>query len=159
MRVDESELRHDAIAEYFSTAEAELRFWSGNQAMKETLTRMNVIWAAGGESVENAIKIARYYTRRPALITFTNGYHGRSYMGMALSARMNPFKVGFRPFPTEIYRIPFPDAFHRISLDDTKRAFDTLFRSDVEPDQIAAVFFEPVQGEGGYNIAEAGFIR
>ena len=59
----------------------------------------------------------------------------------------------------EIYRIPFPDAYHRITLDDTKRAFDTLFRSDVEPTQIAAAFFDPVQGEGGYNIAEPAFIE
>ena len=115
--------------------------------------------SAGGEAVENAVKIARYYTGRPALITFTNGYHGRSYMGMGLSARMNPFKVGFRPFPTEIYRMPFPDAYHGVTLDDTKRAIDTLFRSDVEPSQVAAVFFEPVQGEGGYNIADQEFIE
>ncbi|WP_424947867.1 aminotransferase class III-fold pyridoxal phosphate-dependent enzyme [Candidatus Spongiihabitans sp.] len=107
----------------------------------------------GGELVD-----ARHHSRRPALLTFTNGYHGRSYMGMGLSARMNPFKVGFRPFPTEIYRMPFPDAYHRVTLDDTKRAFDTLFRSDVEPTQIAAAFFEPVQGEGGYNVAEPAFI-
>jgi 4-aminobutyrate aminotransferase len=115
--------------------------------------------SAGGEAVENAVKIARYYTRRPALITFTNGYHGRSYMGMALSSRMDPFKVGFRPFPTEIYRMPFPDAYHGVTLDDTKRALDSLFRSDVPPDEIAAAFFEPVQGEGGYNIAEPAFIE
>lgn len=121
--------------------------------------KKSMFLSAGGEAVENAVKIARYHTRRPALITFTNGYHGRSYVGMGLSARMNPFKVGFRPFPTEIYRMPFPDAYHRVSLDDTKRAFDTLFRSDVEPEQVAAVFFEPVQGEGGYNIAEPEFIQ
>ncbi len=120
--------------------------------------KKSMFLSAGGEAVENAVKIARYYTRRPALITFTNGYHGRSYMGMGLSARLQPFKVGFRPFPTEIYRIPFPDAYHGITLDDTKRAFDTLFRSDVEPEQVAAIFFEPVQGEGGYNIAEPEFI-
>ncbi len=121
--------------------------------------KKSLFLSAGGEAVENAVKIARYYTQRPALITFSNGYHGRSYMGMGLSARMDPFKVGFRPFPTEIYRMPFPDSYHGVSLDDTKRAFDTLFRSDVEPEQIAAVFFEPIQGEGGYNIAEPDFIR
>jgi 4-aminobutyrate aminotransferase len=118
----------------------------------------SLLFSAGGEAVENAVKIARYHTRRPALITFTNGYHGRSYMGMALSARMVPFKVGFRPFPTEIFRLPFPDAFHGVTLDDTKRAFETLFRSDAQPDDIAAIFFEPVQGEGGYNIAEPDFL-
>ena len=121
--------------------------------------KKSLFFSAGGEAVENAAKIARYHTQRPALITFTNGYHGRSYLGMGLSARMNPFKVGFRPFPTEIYRMPFPDAYHGVTLDDTKRAFQTLFQSDVEPTQIAAAFFEPVQGEGGYNIAEPAFIE
>lgn len=121
--------------------------------------KKSLFFSTGGEAVENAVKIARFHTQRPALITFTNGYHGRSYMGMGLSARMNPFKVGFRPFPTEIYRIPFPDAYHGVTLDDTKRALETLFRSDVEPAQVAAAFFEPVQGEGGYNIAEPAFIE
>ncbi len=120
--------------------------------------KKSLFFSAGGEAVENAVKIARYHSKRPALITFTNGYHGRSYMGMGLSARLNPFKTGFRPFPTEIYRLPFPDLYHRVSLDDTKRAMDTLFRSDVEADQVAAAFFEPVQGEGGYNIAQPEFI-
>jgi 4-aminobutyrate aminotransferase len=78
---------------------------------------------------------------------------------MGLSARMNPFKIGFRPFPTEIYRIPFPDKYHKITLDDTKRAFGTLFGSDIEPTQIAAAIFEPVQGEGGYNVAEPAFLE
>ncbi len=122
-------------------------------------SKKSLFFSAGGEAVENAIKIARYYTRRPALITFTNGYHGRSYMGMGLSARISPFKVGFRPFPTEIYRIPFPDAYHGVTLDAAKQAFETLFRSDVEPEQVAAVIFEPVQGEGGYNVADAAFLR
>ena len=79
-------------------------------------------------------------------------------MGMALSARMIPFKQGFGPFPGDIYRLPFPDEFRSITLEDTKRAFATLFRSDCPPDQIAAIFFEPVQGEGGYNIATQEFV-
>lgn len=120
--------------------------------------KKSLFFSAGGEAVENAIKIARFHTRRPALITFTNGYHGRTYMGMGLSSRMMPFKAGFRPFPTEIYRIPFPDAYHGTSLDDAVRALESLFRSDVEPEQVAAVIFEPVQGEGGYNIAEPDFL-
>jgi 4-aminobutyrate aminotransferase/(S)-3-amino-2-methylpropionate transaminase len=129
-----------------------------NALLPGDFTKKSLFFSAGGEAVENAIKIARYYTRRPALITFTNGYHGRSYMGMALSARMVPFKEGFGPFPGEIYRLPFPDDFHNVTIEDTKRAFETLFRSDCPPDQIAAVFFEPVQGEGGYNIATSEFL-
>lgn len=128
-----------------------------NALLPGDFTKKSLFFSAGGEAVENAVKIARYHTGRPALITFTNGYHGRSYMGMGLSARMVPFKQGFRPFPTEIYRLPFPDDFHGVSLEDTKRAFETLFRSDCPPDQIAAMFFEPVQGEGGYNIATPDF--
>ena len=130
-----------------------------NELLPGDFEKKSIFFSAGGEAVENAVKIARYYTRRPGLITFTNGYHGRSYMGMGLSARLNPFKMGFRPFPTEIYRMPLPDAYHGVSLDDTKRAFDTLFRSDIEPKQIAALFYEPVQGEGGYNIADPEFMR
>ena len=129
-----------------------------NALLPGDFAKKSLFFSAGGEAVENAVKIARYHTGRPALITFTNGYHGRSYMGMGLSARMVPFKQGFRPFPTEIYRLPFPDEFHGVSLDDTKRAFETLFRSDCPPDQIAAMFFEPVQGEGGYNIATPEFL-
>ena len=129
-----------------------------NALLPGGFAKKSLFFSAGGEAVENAIKIARYYTRRPALITFTNGYHGRSYMGMALSARMVPFKEGFGPFPGEIYRLPFPDDFHDVTLEDTKRAFETLFRSDCPPDQIAAMFFEPVQGEGGYNIATPEFL-
>ena len=121
--------------------------------------KKSMFFSAGGEAVENAVKVARYYTKRPALITFTNGYHGRSYMGMALSARMVPFKKGFGPFPGEIYRLPFPDSFRGITLEDTKLAFETLFRSDCPPDQIAGIFVEPVQGEGGYNIATLDFIE
>lgn len=130
-----------------------------NALLPGDFAKKSLFFSAGGEAVENAVKIARYHTGRPALITFTNGYHGRSYVGMGLSARMVPFKQGFRPFPTEIYRMPFPDDFHGVSLDDTKRAFETLFRSDCPPDQIAAMFFEPVQGEGGYNVATPDFLR
>lgn len=120
--------------------------------------KKSLFFSSGGEAIENAIKIARFHTGRPALVTFTNGYHGRSYMGMGLSARMRPFKAGFRPFPTEIYRVPFADAYHRMSLEDTKRGFETLFKSEVLPSDIAAVVFEPMQGEGGYNVAEPEFI-
>jgi 4-aminobutyrate aminotransferase len=121
--------------------------------------KKSLFFSSGGEAVENAIKIARYYTRKPAIITFTNGYHGRSYMGMGLSARMSPFKEGFRPFPTEIYRMPFPDNYHRVSREDAIRGIETLLKSDADADSIGAVIFEPVQGEGGYNIADGEFLR
>lgn len=121
--------------------------------------KKSLFFSSGGEAVENAIKVARYYTRKPAILTFTNGYHGRSYMGMGLSARMSPFKVGFRPFPTEIYRVPFPDEYHDVSQQDAIGAIDGLLKSDADPDSIGAVIFEPVQGEGGYNIADGKFLQ
>ena len=118
-----------------------------------------MFFSSGGEAIENAIKIARYYTRKPAIITFTNGYHGRSYMGMGLSSRMTPFKIGFRPFPTEIYRVPFPDDYHGVSREQAINAIEMLLKTDADPDSIGAVIFEPVQGEGGYNIADGEFLR
>ena len=121
--------------------------------------KKSLFFSSGGEAVENAIKIARYYTRKPAIITFTNGYHGRSYMGIGLSSRMSPFKEGFRPFPTEIYRMPFPDDYHGVSREDAIRGIETLLKSDADADSIGAVIFEPVQGEGGYNIADGEFLR
>lgn len=120
--------------------------------------KKSLFFSAGAEAVENAVKIARYHTGRPALVAFTNGYHGRSYMGMGLSSRMVPFKIGFRPFPTEIYRVPFTDPYHGVSLADTERAFENLFVSDVSPDQVAAIILEAVQGEGGFNVAQPGFL-
>ena len=121
--------------------------------------KRSMFFSSGGEAVENSIKIARYYTRKPAIITFTNGYHGRSYMGMGLSSRMSPFKVGFRPFPTEIYRVPFPDDYHGVSRLQAINAIEQLLKTDADPDSIGAVIFEPVQGEGGYNIIDDEFLH
>ncbi|MDB4223684.1 4-aminobutyrate--2-oxoglutarate transaminase [Granulosicoccus sp.] len=121
--------------------------------------KKSLFFSSGGEAVENAIKIARHYTRKPAIITFTNGYHGRSYMGMGLSSRMSPFKEGFRPFPTEIYRVPFPDDYHGVSHEQAISAIDTLLKTDADADSIGAVIFEPVQGEGGYNIVQGKFLQ
>lgn len=121
--------------------------------------KKSLFFSSGGEAVENAIKIARHYTRKPAIITFTNGYHGRSYMGMGLSSRMSPFKEGFRPFPTEIYRVPFPDNYHGVSHEQAINAIEMLLKTDADPGSIGAVIFEPVQGEGGFNIAEGKFLH
>jgi 4-aminobutyrate aminotransferase len=121
--------------------------------------KKSLFFSSGGEAVENSVKIARYYTRKPAIITFTNGYHGRSYMGMGLSSRMSPFKVGFRPFPTEIYRVPFPDDYHGVSREQAINAIEMLLKTDADPDSIGAVIFEPVQGEGGYNIIDDEFLH
>lgn len=122
--------------------------------------KKSMFLSAGAEAVENAIKIARLYTGRPGLITFTGGYHGRSYMTMGLSSRMVPFKKGFAPFPSEIYRVPFPSEYQGITTQQTFDAIETLFRSDVEPERVAGVILEPVQGEGGgFTVAGFDFLQ
>ena len=106
-------------------------------------------FSTGAEAVENAIKIARAYTKRSGVIAFGGAFHGRSMFAVALTGKVQPYKAGFGPFPPEIYHVPFP--CHCASLDETKHAIEQLFKCDVEPSRVAAIIFEPVQGEGGFN--------
>ncbi len=116
-------------------------------------------FTTGAEAVENAIKIARAFTRRPAVIAFGGGFHGRTMMGMALTGKVVPYKVGFGPFPGEVFHVPFPRAQEGVSTEDAMIALKHLFKSQVEPGQVAAIIVEPVQGEGGFNIAPPEFIQ
>ena len=113
----------------------------------------------GVEAVENAIKLARKHTGRSGVIAFSGAFHGRTMMGMALTGKVVPYKAGFGPFPADVYHVPFPIDYHGVSVDDSLRAIDTLFRSDVEPSRIAAMIIEPVQGEGGFYPAPAEFLQ
>lgn len=119
---------------------------------------------SGAEAVENAVKIARYATGRPAILVFDNAYHGRTLMTMTMTAKVKPYKYRFGPFAPEVYRAPFPYAYRmnmtpeeasRFSLQEIER----MFVGEVAPDQVAAVVIEPVQGEGGFMIAPPGFLR
>ncbi len=112
----------------------------------------------GAEAVENAVKMARAYTGRPGVIAFSGGFHGRTNMCMGLTGKVAPYKAGFGPFPGEIYHVPFPIAYHGISAADSLQALDALFRVDVEPERVAAIIIEPVQGEGGFYPVPRGFI-
>ena len=109
--------------------------------------------------MENAIKIARAATGRPGVIAFSGGFHGRTMMGMALTGKVAPYKVGFGPFPGEVYHAPYPSALHGVTTDDARRALDHLFKADIDPRRVAAMIFEPVQGEGGFNVAPPEFVR
>jgi 4-aminobutyrate aminotransferase/(S)-3-amino-2-methylpropionate transaminase len=113
----------------------------------------------GAEAVENAIKIAKYHTRRTGIVSFSGAFHGRTMMGMALTGKVTPYKAGFGPFPGDVYHIPYPVAYHGKTPEQSLRALDDLFHSDIEPSRIAALIIEPVQGEGGFYAAPPEFLR
>ena len=114
-------------------------------------------FSTGAEAIENAIKIARSATGRGGVIAFGGAFHGRSLFAVALTGKVQPYKVGFGPFPPEIYHLPFP--CHCASLVETKRAMAHLFKSDIEPTRVAAIVFEPVQGEGGFNVIQKAAVE
>ena len=113
----------------------------------------------GAEAIENAVKIARAATKRPAVIAFAGGFHGRTFMTMALTGKVDPYKKGFGPFPGDIYHVPYPNRFHGIEAEHSLQALRFLFKADVEPARVAAILIEPVQGEGGFYIAPFEFLR
>jgi 4-aminobutyrate aminotransferase/4-aminobutyrate aminotransferase/(S)-3-amino-2-methylpropionate transaminase len=114
---------------------------------------------SGAEAVENAVKIARYFTKRSAVIAFSGGFHGRTHMTMALTGKVMPYKRGFGPLPAEVYHAAFPQPYHGVTTEQALADLDRLFHSDVHPTSVAAILIEPVQGEGGFNVAPAGFLR
>ena len=114
---------------------------------------------SGAEAVENAIKIARAYTGRSAVIAFTGAFHGRSLLTLGLTGKILPYKAKFGPFPAEIYHAPFPMEHHGISEAQSLSALEWLFRSDVEPECVSAMIVEPVQGEGGFYVAPESFMK
>ena len=109
-----------------------------------------VFLTTGAEALENAIKIARAATGRPGVITFAGGYHGRTLLTMAMTGKVIPYKKRFAPMPAEIYHAPFPYEPFGVSVADSIRGIDMLFRADIEPERVAAIVIEPVQGEGGF---------
>jgi 4-aminobutyrate aminotransferase/(S)-3-amino-2-methylpropionate transaminase len=115
--------------------------------------------STGAEAVENAVKIARYATGRSAIIAFTGAFHGRTMMAMALTGKVMPYKKGFGPFPAEVYHATFPHAFHGLSVERALDDLERLLATDIDPARVAAFIVEPVQGEGGFNIAPPEFLR
>lgn len=113
----------------------------------------------GSEAVENAIKIARAHTKRSGVIAFTSGYHGRTLLTLGLTGKVVPYKTGFGPFPAEIFHAQFPNAAHGVSIDDSIASIETIFKNDIEASRVAAIIVEPVQGEGGFNVAPREFLQ
>lgn len=115
-------------------------------------------FTTGAEAVENAVKIARAATGRPGVITFTGSFHGRTMMTMALTGKVAPYKVGFGPFPGSVFHARYPNALHGVSVEDSLKSLDDIFHCDIAPQQVAAIVFEPIQGEGGFNVAPPEFV-
>ncbi|MDX1512989.1 MAG: 4-aminobutyrate--2-oxoglutarate transaminase [Gammaproteobacteria bacterium] len=113
----------------------------------------------GAEAVENAVKVARAYSKRTAVVAFTGGFHGRTLLALGLTGKVDPYKRGFGPMPGEIFHVPFPNPLHGVTQEDSLHALEQLVKSDLEPERIAALIIEPVQGEGGFYIAPPEFLQ
>jgi 4-aminobutyrate aminotransferase / (S)-3-amino-2-methylpropionate transaminase / 5-aminovalerate transaminase len=105
---------------------------------------------SGAEAVENAVKIARAATGRPAVVVFDRAFHGRTLLTMAMTSKVVPYKRGFGPFAPEVYRAPAPYPYRGVTSDDAIRGLEALFKSEIDPEAVACVVLEPVQGEGGF---------
>jgi 4-aminobutyrate aminotransferase/(S)-3-amino-2-methylpropionate transaminase len=109
--------------------------------------------------VENAIKFARAATGRSGVIAFGGAFHGRTLMAVSLTGKMEPYKAGFGPFPPEVFHAPYPNELYGVSVGDALAGVEKLFKADIEPNRVAAIIVEPVQGEGGFYIAPPEFLR
>ena len=125
----------------------------GNSPKKTTFV------TTGAEAVENCVKIARAYTGRRGLIAFNGGYHGRTNMTMALTGKIAPYKSKFGPFPAEIYHSAYPNEYHGVSVEESLKALDMMFKVDIAPEDVAAIIIEPIQGEGGFYITPVEFMQ
>jgi len=130
-----------------------------NAAVPGKGPKKTAFYTTGAEAVENAIKIARHHTGRAGVIAFSGGFHGRTFLGMSLTGKVQPYKAGFGPMMNDIWHLPFPNSTHGVTAEDALAALDRLFKSDIDPARVAAIIIEPVQGEGGFYEAPAGFIQ
>lgn len=137
-----------------------------NHLTPGTGKKKTMLFNSGAEAVENAVKIARYYTGRPAIVCFEHAFHGRTLLTMSLTSKVMPYKLGFGPFAPEIYRLPYPYAYRRpegMSEDEyielCIQQLGVFFKTQVDPSQIAAVIMELQTGEGGFIPAPMGYVH
>ncbi|HYX88878.1 MAG TPA: 4-aminobutyrate--2-oxoglutarate transaminase [Gaiellaceae bacterium] len=114
---------------------------------------------AGTEAIENAIKFARSYTKRPAVVAFEGGFHGRTLLALSLTSKTHPYKAGLGPFAPEVYRVPFPNAYRGPSAAEALQALERALVTQVAAESVAAIVIEPVQGEGGFVVAPPEFLQ
>src|SRR6267154_1713184 len=114
---------------------------------------------AGTEAVENAVKFARAYTKRPAVIAFEGGFHGRTLLSLTLTSKTHPYKAGFGPFAPEVYRVPFPNEYRGVSAGDALEGLERAFSTQVARETVAAIVLEPGQGEAGFIVPPREFVQ
>jgi 4-aminobutyrate aminotransferase len=130
-----------------------------NDKVPGDFDKKTVFVTTGAEAVENAVKIARIATGRPAVIAFGGAFHGRTFMGMSLTGKVAPYKKGFGAMMPDVYHIPFPIDLHGVTVKDSIDGLTKLFKADLDPDRVAAIIIEPVQGEGGFYQAPPELMR
>ncbi|MCX8995499.1 4-aminobutyrate--2-oxoglutarate transaminase [Rhizobiaceae bacterium BDR2-2] len=130
-----------------------------NAATPGDFAKKTIFVTTGAEAVENAVKIARAATGRQAIIAFTGGFHGRTFMSMALTGKVVPYKIGFGAMPGDVFHAPFPVELHGTTVEQSLAALKKLFAADVDPNRVAAFIVEPVQGEGGFYPVPAAFMK
>ena len=128
-----------------------------------THKKKSLLVNSGAEAVENAVKIARHYTKRPAIVVFEHSYHGRTNLTMALTAKNMPYKEGFGPFAPEVYRVPMPYSFHWVGdqatiTEDAIEMVTSKIEKEIGAHNVAAILIEPIQGEGGFIVPPKGFM-
>ncbi|WP_203076960.1 4-aminobutyrate--2-oxoglutarate transaminase [Falsiroseomonas ponticola] len=116
-------------------------------------------FTSGAEAVENAVKIARAHTNRPAIIAFRGGFHGRTLLGTTLTGMSAPYRQNFGPFAPEVFHTPFPNPYRGVDDATALAALDEVFATDVAPERVAAILIEPVQGDGGFLAASSSFLQ
>ena len=121
--------------------------------------KKSIFLSTGAEAVENAVKIAKAHTGRSAVIAFDGAFHGRTTLTMALTGKVQPYKAGFGALVPDVYHVPYPSVLHGVTSADALAAIERLFKVDVEPQRVAAIIIEPVQGEGGFYVAPPDFLR
>ncbi|MBL4696457.1 MAG: 4-aminobutyrate--2-oxoglutarate transaminase [Rhizobiaceae bacterium] len=129
-----------------------------NELVPGDFAKKTIFVTTGAEAVENSIKIARAATGRSAVIAFTGGFHGRTFMGMSLTGKVFPYKAGFGAMLGDVYHVPMPIDLHGVSVSDSLEALNKLFKADVDPARVAALIIEPVQGEGGFYEAPTALL-
>ena len=121
--------------------------------------KKSILFSTGAEAIENALKIARFHTRRSGVIAFHGAFHGRTLATMTLTGKVGPYKAGFGPMLPDVFHVPYPCVYHGVTAQHSLAAIEQLFKCDIEPARVAALIIEPVQGEGGFYAAPPEFLR